>query len=437
MAKINKPVFSLKFQSNFWAQLKKLHQNMMNRAVAKQDSKKRCVVFWGLHSGRDCFKCFVLKFISENLEGFLWSWVLAKEFDKNYLRVIHKNIVDFSGGLRKELEKAVVFPSGKTTLHLLPFYRLRSNRLKTVVIMGQSTDAESGGEFSLLMGIVGCILVFFALAGNVFVIVAHVKDPLKVFQTSSSQFILNIAVVDLIAATFTAIMLLRQFLDIEMKAKNTILYFSMSLSFPSFFVLSVDRFCSVAFPLWHRSNVTVRSCRLCLLGIWLFNGAYEITNQLVLEYVVHSSFISSCLRLAYVMFFFISTQAFYLATCLSLRRQNQQMIARQENGEHTKSVHNSSVSRAVKVRLLNEKHFLITTAIICLMLAVTALPSIIYFKILYFVLKAFNMNVIITRLIILSLRIRFAVNPLVYLWRLKSYRKTLKALCHFRDIVQF
>ena len=295
--------------------------------------------------------------------------------------------------------------------------------------MDQSTDAESGGEFSLLMGIVGCILVLFALAGNVFVIVAHVKDPLKVFQTSSSQFILNIAVVDLIAATFTAIMLLRQFLDIETKAKNTILYFSMSLSFPSFFVLSVDRFCSVAFPLWHRSNVTVRGCRLCLLGIWLFNGAYEITNQLVLEHVVHSLFVSSCVRLAYVTFFFISTQGFYLATCLSLRRQNQQMIARQENGEHTKSAQNSSVSRAVKVRLLNEKRFLITTAIICLMLAVTALPSIIYFKILYFVLKNFGTNVIIARLIVLSLRIRFAVNPLVYLWRLKSYRKTLKALC--------
>ena len=297
--------------------------------------------------------------------------------------------------------------------------------------MNQSMD-ESSGEFALSIDVLGCILVSLSFVGNVFVIVAHLKDPLKVFQTSSSQFILNIAVVDLITATFTAITLLREFLRDGTDARNTVLYFSLSLSFPSFFILSVDRFYSVAFPLWHKAKVTVRSCRMCLLGIWLLHGTYEATNRVVLEYAVDSPLVASCVRLAYVSFFFISTQAFYLATCLSLRKQNQQMIARQENSEH-KSPHNPSVNRAVQVRLLNEKHFLITTSIICLIMALTALPSIIYFKILNFFV-GLDMN-ITGNLIMLSLRIKFVVNPLIYLWRFKNYRKTLKALCKKNSMI--
>lgn len=295
-----------------------------------------------------------------------------------------------------------------------------------MVQTNQSTD-ESSGEFALFMVVLGCILVLLSFLGNVFVIVAYLKDPLKVFQTSSSQFILNIAIVDLITAIFTAIMLLRNVLEDETDARNTLLYFSLALSFPSFFILSMDRFCSVAFPLWHRVKVTVRSCKLCLLGIWLFHGTYETINHLVLEHAAGSPLVNACVRLAYVSIFFISTQAFYLATCLSLRRQNQHMIARQENSEH-KNPHNSSVNRAVQVRLLNEKHFLITTAIICLIMALTVLPSIIFFKIFYLVFEDLDMN-ITGNLIILSLRIKFVVNPLIYLWRFKNYRKTLKALC--------
>jgi hypothetical protein len=285
-----------------------------------------------------------------------------------------------------------------------------------------STGEQINVEFSVSMDVIKCILVLFAITGNVFVIVAHLKDPLKLFQTSSSQFILNIAVVDLIAAILIAIYTFVADKTFQ-RTQRSVIFFPMSLSFPSFFILSVERFCSVAFPLWHRANVTLRSCRTCVLGIWLFHSAFEAVNLVVVEYTADGEFTTGCIRVVYVLFFFISTQAFYLASCLSLKKQNHQIIARQHSGEN-----NLAATRAIQLRLLNEKQFLNTITIVCLILALTVFPAIIYYKVIYLIWPEL-MDLHFTGKIILSLlRVNFTVNPLIYLWRLKNYRKTLKTL---------
>ena len=164
-----------------------------------------------------------------------------------------------------------------------------------------STGEQINVEFSVSMDVFKCILVLFAITGNVFVIVAHLKDPLKLFQTSSSQFILNIAVVDLIAAILIAIYTFVADKTFQ-RTQRSVIFFPMSLSFPSFFILSVERFCSVAFPLWHRANVTLRSCRTCVLGIWLFHSAFEAVNLVVVALQMVNS-----LRVAYVWYMYCSS----------------------------------------------------------------------------------------------------------------------------------
>ena len=288
-----------------------------------------------------------------------------------------------------------------------------------------STGENINEEFSVLMDVIECIIVIFAITGNVFVISAHLKDPLKLFQTSSSQFILNIAVVDLLAAILTTIMLVDSFIIGKLTILHTERFISspILLAFPSFFVLSVERFCSVAFPLWHRARVTICLCRKCLLGVWFFHITYEAVSAVIEDTV------ASWTRLVYALFFFISTQVFYLATALSLKKQNHQIIARQDTGENSSTSNNPAIARAIKIRLLNEKQFLITISIICLFLALTILPSIIYYNIRHLLFPEtvrFNPN---AKIIILVLRINFMINPLIYLWRLGNYRKTLKVLC--------
>ena len=291
------------------------------------------------------------------------------------------------------------------------------------------TSEDTNIEFSVFMNVIECLIIMIAFIGNIFVVIAHLKDPLKCFQTSSAQFILNIAVVDLIATTSIAIILLHKFLnDKNNPDEQRLLFFPISLSFPSFFILSVERFCSVAFPLWHRTKVSIHSCRKCLLGLWLFHVIYEVIN-FVIECVTNGKFTAGCIRLIYVFFFFISTQAFYLASCLSLRKQNQQIIARQQNGENSFNHNNQAMTRDFKIRLLNEKRFLITIAIVCLILALTVLPSIIYYKVVQLIFPEIVDLEVTGRILILLLRVNFMVNPLIYLWRLKNYRKTLKDLC--------
>ena len=284
------------------------------------------------------------------------------------------------------------------------------------------TGEDTNMEFSVSMDVTECLLIVIGFIGNIFVVIAHVKDPLKFFQTSSAQFVLNIAVVDLITSSLITIMLIHKFLnDKNIPHSQSLLFFPVSLSFPSFFILSVERFCSVAFPVWHRTEVSIHSCRKCLLGLWLFHVIYEVIN-FVIEYTVDGKFTAGYIRLIYVMFFFISTQAFYLASCLSLKKQNQQIIARQQNGENSFNNNNSAMTRDIKIRLLNEKRFLITIAIICLILALTVLPSIIYYKVVQLIFPEIVDLKVTGRILILLLRVNFMVNPLIYLWRLKNYR---------------
>ena len=292
------------------------------------------------------------------------------------------------------------------------------------------------------INVIGSILVLLALVGNIFVIIAHFKDPLQLFQTPSSQFILNIAIVDLMAAILTSVLVVNDFaFRNEILNKKVPVYFPMTLSFPLFFIQSLERFCCVAFPLWYRMKVTVRSCRLCLLGVWVVHGVYEVVRKLLLQYT--SEKIMACVNLVYVLTFFILTQAFYLTTCVSLKKQNKKIIARQELNSKKKSTspnnpsattaiqvstsNNLSATRAIQVRLLNEKRFLITIAIICIILALTTLPVIIYSKLLRLILPILY-NYFTEKIMMLILKINIAVNPFIYLWRLKNYRKTFKVL---------
>ena len=287
-----------------------------------------------------------------------------------------------------------------------------------------STGENINDEFSVLMDVIECIIVIFAITGNVFVIIAHLKDPLKLFQTSSSQFILNIAVVDLLAAIITTIMLVDSFISGKLTIPHAERFISspILLAFPSYFVHSVERFCSVAFPLWHRARVTICSCRKCLLVVWFFHITYEAVSA------VFGDTVTNWTRLVYVLLFFISTQVFYLATVLSLKKQNHQMIARQDTGENSTS-NNPAIARAIKIRLLNEKQFVITISIICLFLALTVLPSIIYYQIGYLLFPEAVRFKPTVKIITLVLKINFMINPLIYLWRFGNYRKTLKVLC--------
>ncbi len=89
--------------------------------------------------------------------------------------------------------------------------------------------------------------------------------------------------------------------------------------------------------------------------------------------------------------------------------------------------------RMIKIRLESEKQFLTTIAIVCFVLAFTLLP-ILSIELVFMIFSAeewtsdylLRHQITVCGLTIMTLN--FAVNGLIYLWRMKKYRKTFKKL---------
>lgn len=293
-----------------------------------------------------------------------------------------------------------------------------------------SNDRCLNGEIHKLPSFV--VELAIALAGimaNFLIIISHIKDPLKIFKTPSSSFVLNIAVVDITASFVMVIKTLTEIAspcftlsqrnsDILMRAWIIV----SSISPASYLSLSIERFCSVVFPLWHRVHISTRVCHYWLGTLWLVHLCFEgLVTSLVSSVgdVIHLIII-----LLYTGSSFCCTQIFYLSTFVSLRKQRKKLFTNRDVNEAT--------SRTTKIRLENEKHFLCTIAIVCFVMAFTLLPT---FS--FLIIRLFRPNfgqftksvgIVLDLSMAILLISNFAVNPFVYLWRLPKYRRTFKVL---------
>jgi uncharacterized membrane protein YqjE len=121
------------------------------------------------------------------------------------------------------------------------------------------------------------------------------------------------------------------------------------------------------------------------------------------------------------------TLSVYIASYIWIRKQSIELQNRTGMSEVT--------IRTAKIRLENEKNFLVTIAIVCFALAATVLP---------FITMSFVSLVEVTKRLegddnkfaassythwgLLLIGLNSAANVFVYLWRLSKYRKTFKKL---------
>ena len=275
-------------------------------------------------------------------------------------------------------------------------------------------------------------ITFSGFVSNILLIIAHSKDPLKTLKVSSSLFIINIAFIDVILSFVYLIWSLLTIVSSEYRPilkegiTATVIDTFMEMCYPSFMCLSIERFCSIAFPLWHRVRLTTRVCRYWICTTWLFHLIFETLLRTLLDIQEKLIF-----KLVYQLVCFLCAQVFYLGTYISLKKQRKNILADENISETT--------SRMIRKRLENEKRFLVTIAIVCGILVVTVLPQMINVLVFGLIFPTIGKNLtrnrtngIIFMVISLSLfSINLAVNPFVYLWRLPRYRKTFKNLYCF------
>ena len=94
------------------------------------------------------------------------------------------------------------------------------------------------------------------------------------------------------------------------------------MSFPSFLSLSVDRFCSVAFPLWYRVRITSRVRRN-----WLYMLCLVHVSFVPVTFSLAAAKVEECLSMTvYTRLSFLCTQLFYLETHFALKYQRKKLV---------------------------------------------------------------------------------------------------------------
>ena len=274
--------------------------------------------------------------------------------------------------------------------------------------------------------------------GNVLLIVAHVKDPLRLLKSPSSHFILSIASADallsgvfLVATAFT-LASINTYWEWDTSYHSSFLLLLLLTSllysalFASYLSLAIERFLSVAYPLWHRVRVTTKVCRYWVIGLWLGLGGFRLID-FALTRIKETVIQSQLTLIVFMCVLLMLTLSVYIASYISIRRQRMELQNRTSMSEVT--------IRTVQIRLENEKNFLVTIAIVCFVLAATVLPFIIM-SFVSFVnatnkLKGDDNKFAAsshTQWGLLLIGLNSAVNVFVYLWRLPKYRKTFKKL---------
>ena len=265
---------------------------------------------------------------------------------------------------------------------------------------------------------------------NSLLIVAFHKDPLKVLHSPSGVFILNIAVIDftasctfLLAASFRSSVFCYVRLETIFSLDGVTDFYQLFSALYHLRHICVERFCSIALPLWHRVHVTTRACRYWVLALWLFYFILEgliVTLQTFLYGILAKM---SFVRLAFTWTTFLRTLVFYLASYISIQRQRRQL----QNREDT-----NSAKKSIQMRLKNEQTFLVTISIVCSLLFLSFIPFAVMIAIYIPVLDnpegADRDDFPYAKWGIIAITINFAINPILYLWRLPKYRKTFKKL---------
>ena len=132
---------------------------------------------------------------------------------------------------------------------------------------------------SLLTAIIGSVFCIVITVGNLMIVIAVVKDPLKKLRSPFNYFVVNLAAADLIVGIVTmpigiynhTLEYLKTKPDLLKKVFTVALFISLTASLLCLITLSVDRYIAITFPMKYRSNLTWRKCWIGSIIIWILS----------------------------------------------------------------------------------------------------------------------------------------------------------------------
>jgi hypothetical protein len=262
-------------------------------------------------------------------------------------------------------------------------------------------------------------IIVIATIANVLLLFAIYKDPLNCLRNPSAYFIANLSIADLLNSLFH----FEELLVSQTTYKSTFCLpgawgtfhmifggFIYSLTSPSVTVLALERYVSVAHPLWHQVKVTSRLCCTWIVVLWLFNCVVATTT---------AYFFNVLIVVGYPSVFYLTTVLVYLLAFVSIRKKHLSL--------ETDTSKSEIIKQMIKLRLRNQNCFLTTVLIVNIILMFGMIPTLIVWPFKNMVregtLSATTVAVLFYTVDI-SFLINVASNPFLYIWRLPKYRKT-------------
>ena len=260
------------------------------------------------------------------------------------------------------------------------------------------------------------IIPIAGLVSNVLLLVAFIKDPLKCFRNSGTYLVINLSTSDFMMCIFS--------LAFYFTPRTNVLYtyfsffvFWMGLaSFVSITSVSIDRFVMVKYAIKYRILMNGKVMILWIPAIWILSCAIPLFRLLSDRYDLDSR------RALYIfsVIIIILSSVMYSSTYYKLKKQSRSIVLQNSNGNH-----------AQEIRILKEKRFLRTIIIIASIAFLCFIPYLVVtvlYSYLGFLEDNLQASLVLDAVCISIFYSNFAVNPLIYVLRLPSYRKTFYIL---------
>lgn len=254
---------------------------------------------------------------------------------------------------------------------------------------------------------------------NITLLLLLYKDPLKRFRNSSSFLILNLVVADLSGASIS---LLHKVYDPKDElAVNILLWFvaaTLQCSFCTMMFVSFDRYVAIAFPFRYRVWENPKRTILINIAVWILS--LSLSSLLIFIPSVSSQFAPTKAYAANIFILFGIIVVFYTITHRSFRRQQKHLFS-------MKSINQQL--RQQKLRI--EKNLANTMLLVSFSLQFFTSPYLVLFlfqeaNCLSCIMNAYFQSFWSYWPSLFALY--YATNPIIYAWKLQSYRKSLKQL---------
>ncbi|XP_078359720.1 adrenocorticotropic hormone receptor-like [Oculina patagonica] len=262
------------------------------------------------------------------------------------------------------------------------------------------------------------IIVF----GNVLVLLAVWKDPLKKLRSSPSNFILtSMAIADLlvglavcpITAYWGWVIYREDKSPFDLSVIFAINVFSVNVSFGHMFLLTVDRVFAVVTPLHYRVIVTNKRVLVANCICWMYFVAFGCAFLMLRDYFA----IMGAVYNVQLLFILFSMLIMYIVIMFRFHRYSKKRVKDPQSSKHRRIIlqRERNLFKAITV--------VISAFLICYM------PWFIV-QVLIYICRPCHPN-----LSLLMISFRFSgsltyansgLNPMLYAWRLPKYKETFK-----------